>query len=480
MSAVKQLLLFALLAIWPLLFDNGTVLCLTKSGIPDGRVPTPAEFSAFRHEPSVVSGLFTPSAAAEHENAAKLSRSSNQRSLPQFLEDRAEVPQLPTPLDQRDDGIGNALVAVSYQLQYEFEKAPEAAQSGHLALSPWHTQKLINKGRNSDTSLLDVYRSLVHFGTAFVRKEAAPSTGLLEWPQSVCEWHEAQRNRAAAVGIIEDLDDDQGIFDVRASIAMGKPVAIVSHINGWQERVIKERPEYPYKRDLGKRVVSHCTEPRSDGDAHSLLIVGYDDNVWADVNQDDEVQDGEVGAFKLLNTWGREWGNGGYTWVAYDAFRARSRAGPRFARIPLAVHNAAFWLAYADSYAPAVRLDLGVDVERRSDLRQILGELMITDTERRVQEAQLDLAAYAELWRDDHLPFYGELSFDLTPGLANENVENRRHSIQFLGNWRHFVLYNGTLTYMSRGKPTRRFAIHPGVKLPKIMHDKKKLLLSPV
>jgi hypothetical protein len=40
---------------------------------------------------------------------------------------------------------------------------------------------------------------------------------------------------------------------------------------------------------------------------HAMCVVGYDDNRYG-------------GAFEVLNSWGRKWGNGGYIWIPYSAF----------------------------------------------------------------------------------------------------------------------------------------------------------------
>jgi len=40
---------------------------------------------------------------------------------------------------------------------------------------------------------------------------------------------------------------------------------------------------------------------------HALCVVGYDDNKYG-------------GAFEVLNSWGRKWGNGGYIWIPYRTF----------------------------------------------------------------------------------------------------------------------------------------------------------------
>lgn len=38
---------------------------------------------------------------------------------------------------------------------------------------------------------------------------------------------------------------------------------------------------------------------------HAMVIVGYDDNKYG-------------GAFRILNSWGNQWGDGGYIWIRYD------------------------------------------------------------------------------------------------------------------------------------------------------------------
>lgn len=40
---------------------------------------------------------------------------------------------------------------------------------------------------------------------------------------------------------------------------------------------------------------------------HAMIVIGYDDSVGG-------------GAYKVLNSWGTNWGDGGYGWISYDAF----------------------------------------------------------------------------------------------------------------------------------------------------------------
>lgn len=68
------------------------------------------------------------------------------------------------------------------------------------------------------------------------------------------------------------------------------------------------------------------TSPSGDiTTGHTVAIVGYDDSVWCDVNENNVIDTGETGAFKIANSWGTGFCNSGYAWVLYDALLATSR-----------------------------------------------------------------------------------------------------------------------------------------------------------
>ena len=78
---------------------------------------------------------------------------------------------------------------------------------------------------------------------------------------------------------------------IRKSLSEGRPVIIGMNtpdsfydaVNIWQPN---ENPRYFYG-------------------GHAMCVVGYDDN---------------RGAFEIINSWGRKWGNGGFMWIPYNAF----------------------------------------------------------------------------------------------------------------------------------------------------------------
>ena len=76
----------------------------------------------------------------------------------------------------------------------------------------------------------------------------------------------------------------------------------------------------------GQYVCIKHYDPDVKWSGHAMAIVGYDDNISYDLNEDGIIQNYEKGAFKIVNSWGERYGNDGYMWVMYDALNRVSNA----------------------------------------------------------------------------------------------------------------------------------------------------------
>lgn len=93
---------------------------------------------------------------------------------------------------------------------------------------------------------------------------------------------------------------------VRRAVAAGRPVMIgmaVPHSFMDSERIRSNNGRWiPTSEDRAQL-------KRGDTGGHAMTVVGYDDERFG-------------GAFRVINSWGTEWGDGGYVWIAYDDFQA--------------------------------------------------------------------------------------------------------------------------------------------------------------
>ncbi len=92
----------------------------------------------------------------------------------------------------------------------------------------------------------------------------------------------------------------QKIYDVKKALMRGNPVVVELQVTT-EFKNLKQTRFYDPK--LGDKTAA--------GTQH-LVVVGYDE---------------ERRAFELQNSWGREWGNGGYIWVSYDDLGALAANG---------------------------------------------------------------------------------------------------------------------------------------------------------
>jgi hypothetical protein len=88
---------------------------------------------------------------------------------------------------------------------------------------------------------------------------------------------------------------DERVPPVKKSLAEGKPVIIGMNC--------------PDSFDSAKDIWRPAESPNGKYGGHAMCVVGYDDDKYG-------------GAFEIQNSWGTDWGNGGYIWISYRDFAA--------------------------------------------------------------------------------------------------------------------------------------------------------------
>jgi hypothetical protein len=92
--------------------------------------------------------------------------------------------------------------------------------------------------------------------------------------------------------------DARKIEDVKSQLARGVPV------------IYDMRPNDQFQHFKGDAVLD--IPGRMDGTGHAMIAVGYDDGRKA---------------FRVQNSWGRSWGEGGYAWLGYEFWARNTQVG---------------------------------------------------------------------------------------------------------------------------------------------------------
>ena len=108
---------------------------------------------------------------------------------------------------------------------------------------------------------------------------------------------------------------------------------------------------------------------------HAMTVVGYNDDIWTDINGNGTVDSGEKGAFRIANSWGTGWKEGGFSWMAYDALKANSsvNGAPSAGRIDGWSPARAHWVTARANYSPQLVAEFTLEHAKRNQLRVTLG-----------------------------------------------------------------------------------------------------------
>lgn len=183
-------------------------------------------------------------------------------------------------------------------------------------MNPTFTYNLINDGNDSGSFMLDAMNLLSTVGAVpldsfplFVYGPYGdPDNYAWLWPNS-SQWIEAAYNRgvegmAAPLGYLYDiyvldLTNQTQFLYLKGLLAYGYIAYTGINVYDEFQKFDSTNNVYALNQDLGQY----------EG-GHAVTIVGYDDTK--------QTPDGQ-GAFLLVNSWGKDWGDKGYFWLTYQA-----------------------------------------------------------------------------------------------------------------------------------------------------------------
>lgn len=257
-------------------------------------------------------------------------------SLPSHV-DNSQLPSFPPIGDQQQLGSCVAWGTTYYQATHEYGLLNGINNKTHFhnVFSPKWTYNNLNGGVDEGLAIFDTYQLFSQNG--LVSMESFPyDTNYRAWDLNPQDWLNALSYRSSPGHLIAGIGgDQQNLQVIKQLLNNGHVVTFGTFIDSWQLTTIKSDPlasTNPHADELAAAWMSG-----TDG-GHCMTIVGYDDTVWIDVNCNNSVDPGEKGAFLVANSWGADWGNKGFVWVAYDAFLSSSAVpnGPEFDRVAIA------------------------------------------------------------------------------------------------------------------------------------------------
>ncbi len=269
----------------------------------------------------------------EIENGGKLPAAVDNSQSPYF-------PPVCGSTDYRDDkAIDSAVFAtVYYQFTYEMNKVRGVESTYENSFSPVFVYHVINQNIENGSALEDTYQALKIMGcatnTTYLYNEAL-SDDYKKWPYKEEAWREATRYRMDSSNDLKEIgdedtqitsSDDEDLAEIKTNLINGKLITFETNSYSWNMmNTIKKHESVPENEKFEGDMIA--TESLDYLDSATWTLVGYNDDIWYDINYNDAVDPGEMGAFKAVNTLGKKWTSlfdDGFCWIAYDALNATS------------------------------------------------------------------------------------------------------------------------------------------------------------
>ncbi|HMD00116.1 MAG TPA: C1 family peptidase [Ferruginibacter sp.] len=210
--------------------------------------------------------------------------------------------ELPASVDMSDrmppiGNQGSQQSCVAWSIAYALKSYEEKVETGtQMTFSPSFIYNQINNGMNAPTYVTDGLNLLSDQGVCLLDEMPYNQADWLTKPTAEQKQH-AKKFRIDFWRRVNVLD----IKEVKAQLAAGYPVIIGADVS--KEFIndgYAQKGAFIWK-DAGTPAGGHC-----------MLLVGYDD---------------AKNAFKVMNSWGTEWGDNGFGWIDYKFFPEGVRYG---------------------------------------------------------------------------------------------------------------------------------------------------------
>ncbi len=289
--------------------------------------------------------------------------------------DNSSLPSFPPIGDQGQEGCCVAFGSTYYQATHEigFVNGINNKKSSKGILSPKWTYNMINGGGDNGSYPPQAFDLLSKNGAVNITKLPYEAGDFLAWDVKTQDWIDAISNRTSQPQFVKGLGGhySQNLKTIKQLLNNGHVLTFATYADSWVAAVVGKDPAPNAKnRFVGQAAISWMNG--MDG-GHYVTIVGYDDDVWIDVNGNGKVDAGEKGAFLIANSWGTDWGANGFVWVSYDAFLEKSAVvnGPGPGRVAMADAMDSLAVAItakAHNYSPKIIAEFGLSSSTRDQI----------------------------------------------------------------------------------------------------------------
>ncbi len=221
-----------------------------------------------------------------------------------------------------EQGTQNSCVAWAVATYRSFQEKLEQGwdyNESHMA-SPSFIYNTLNKGKDNGIFFEDALGLLATKGCLSLKTMAydkndyrkQPPRNYAKWYKNELEMFQIEKYDTLTnkFGNLTDGDIDS----IKLQLYYEGPLLIGAILSPEWESFIENDRNFLIDDYEGIEIHNSFRNKKYTG--HAMVVVGYNDEYRYDPNIEDY-----IGAFKIMNSWGDDWGNEGYLWMSYEAFK---------------------------------------------------------------------------------------------------------------------------------------------------------------
>jgi len=289
-------------------------------------------------------------------------------------------------------------------------------------MSPRFIYPLVNGGKNVGTYYDEACAAIMSYGCPNITSYSSNITtsNLDEWCTDTSVWNSAIYNKPHQISYeYQNLSEPVTattpfVINIKRLLSNGYVVTIPTFVNSFV---------YTTRTTTGAYGCRYMSSSKLGG--HAMTVVGYDDSFWVDVNNNNSQDSGEIGAFKIANSWGTSasYYTNGYVWMPYDAVGSVSGVS-NAPTSRAAAFNWYYFIEPEKEYTPLLVANVEMTTQRRN---QVAVKVGISDTDTTTPDELISVVNYyniafnnaSQSWIADDTTM---LDRNFTGGTASETV----------------------------------------------------------
>ena len=256
-------------------------------------------------------------------------------------------------------------------------------------MSPRFIYTLINGGKNVATYYDEACAAIMSYGCPNVDDYSSNITenNLDEWCTNTETWNNAIYNKPQKISYGR-IDNDEvvnsqteGVVQIKKILSNGYVVTVPTFVDSFN---------YTNRTSDGEYGCRYMSDTQLG--AHAMTIVGYDDRLWVDINNNRRHDSGETGAFKIANSWGTKVANytDGYVWMPYDALGDVSAVSGASSNREGAF-SAYYYIEPQKEYTPLLVAEVEMQTKNRN---QVVVNVGVSDKDATSPEEKISVVNY--------------------------------------------------------------------------------------